>query len=433
MRTLVTSFLRLCLRIFFRRIEIIGAENIPADRPVIFAVNHPNGLVDPLFLLCFAPSRVSFLAKAPLFGMPVIGWFVRVFEAIPVYRKQDNTTGSNLETFTRSRELLREGASIAIFPEGTTHDDARLRELKTGAARIALGASLPELTIVPTGIYYTQKHVFRSSALVLYGTPVPVTGASIDANGEPPAPEVDALTRTIEQRLHEVTLQADSRTALDLVGRAEDVFSGDDEQPLAAEFDLRRRFVEGYHYLREHDPQRLERLQWRLTQFESELQRARLDVHDLRPRVDAARVFRVLVLLPVAIVAGAINFPTYLLVHALAKRFSKGEGNMIATVKFLAALLLYPLTYLLLAVWLGAIAGWPLGIVAAVGMPLLSFLALRVLEDIDPIVGDVRAVMHQLFRAYGHERLVTEHHALRDEMVAVWRLAETAARAQKRA
>ena len=63
---------------------------------------------------------------------------------------------------------------MAIFPEGTTHSDARLRELKTGAARIALGASIPSLVIVPTGIYYSAKETFRSDALVLFGAPISI-------------------------------------------------------------------------------------------------------------------------------------------------------------------------------------------------------------------------------------------------------------------
>ena len=67
MRRAVTGLLRLLLRLFFRRIEMVGLENVPADTPVVFAANHPNGLVDPLFILCFAPRPVSFLAKAPLF------------------------------------------------------------------------------------------------------------------------------------------------------------------------------------------------------------------------------------------------------------------------------------------------------------------------------------------------------------------------------
>src|SRR5207253_2812620 len=132
MRRLITAFIRIVAKVFFRHIEIVGWENVPPDAPVIFAVNHPNALIDPLFLLCFAPRPVSFLAKAPLFKMPLIGWFVRVFDTIPVYRKQDNLGTSNRATFDRARDVLKRGGTIAIFPEGTTHSDPKLRELKTG-------------------------------------------------------------------------------------------------------------------------------------------------------------------------------------------------------------------------------------------------------------------------------------------------------------
>ena len=89
MRAFFRGLFGLVLRIFFRRIEISGLERVPREGPVIFVLNHPNGLIDPGFLLCLAPRRVSFLAKAPLFRMPVIGIFCRAFEAIPVHRRQD--------------------------------------------------------------------------------------------------------------------------------------------------------------------------------------------------------------------------------------------------------------------------------------------------------------------------------------------------------
>ena len=95
MRRAVTALLRVLIRVFFKRIDIVDMERVPADVPVIFAVNHPNALIDPLFLLCFAPRPVSLLAKAPLFTMPVIGWFVRGLDSIPVYRKQDNVAGGS--------------------------------------------------------------------------------------------------------------------------------------------------------------------------------------------------------------------------------------------------------------------------------------------------------------------------------------------------
>src|SRR5256885_16174249 len=142
MRTLVRAVFGLVLRVFFRRIEVSGSAHVPARGPVMFVLNHPNGLIDPTFLLCLAPRRVSFLTKAPLFHMPIIGAIARAFEAIPVHRRQD--TGADLqknaETFETARAVLVRGGTLAVFPEGASHRDPKLRPLKTGTARIGLGA-----------------------------------------------------------------------------------------------------------------------------------------------------------------------------------------------------------------------------------------------------------------------------------------------------
>jgi 1-acyl-sn-glycerol-3-phosphate acyltransferase len=417
-RRAITAFFRMCLRIFFRRIELLGLERVPRGA-VIFAVNHPNGLVDPLFLLCFAPMPVSFLGKAPLFRYPLIGWFVRVFDTIPVYRKQDNTSGSTKETFSRAREVLGRGGSIAIFPEGTTHDDPQLRALKTGAARIALGADVAAMQVVPTGIYYTAKHVFRSSALVIFGEPLHVE--SLQVAGEPPAQEVERLTAAIDSGLDAVTLQADSHTALSLIAHAEHIFTADERQPLAQEFDVRRRFVDGYHFLCARDPERLQRLQATIAQFEAELRRAKLEVHELRPSLDVLRLVQLIVLLPLACIGALVSYPTYRLVGFLASRFSKGEGNVLATMKFIGALLLYPLTYVAIAICAGMRFGALIGVATAIVLPFLAYLALRVFEDLDDVIGDLRAVRHRVFRRSGYARLAAQREAIRDEILAVAR------------
>ena len=88
-RRIIVALVRLALRIYFQRIEVTGVEHVPTDTPVIFVLNHPNALVDPVFLLCLAPRRVSFLAKAPLFRMPFIGYLVKAMDSLPVYRRQD--------------------------------------------------------------------------------------------------------------------------------------------------------------------------------------------------------------------------------------------------------------------------------------------------------------------------------------------------------
>src|SRR5687768_18121990 len=129
MRRVISSVLRVILRVFFPRIEIAGSERVPRDGPVMLAVNHPNGLIDPLFLLCLSPRPVSFLAKAPLFHMPVISWFAKALGSIPVYRRQDGgfDPAKNRQTFERAREILAGGGVIAILHEGASDVDGDVR------------------------------------------------------------------------------------------------------------------------------------------------------------------------------------------------------------------------------------------------------------------------------------------------------------------
>ena len=122
-RRVIVALVRLALRIYFQRIEVTGVEHVPLDTPVIFVLNHPNALVDPVFLLCLAPRDVSFLAKAPLFRMPVIGYLVKQLDSLPVYRHQDEGADvtKNQETFIAARKLLARGGTIGICPEGVSH------------------------------------------------------------------------------------------------------------------------------------------------------------------------------------------------------------------------------------------------------------------------------------------------------------------------
>jgi 1-acyl-sn-glycerol-3-phosphate acyltransferase len=420
MRRAVTALLRLLIRVFFKRIEIVDMERVPADVPVIFAVNHPNALIDPLFLLCFAPRPVSFLAKAPLFTTPVIGWFVRGLDSIPVYRKQDNVAGSNRETFARARALLARGGAIAIFPEGTTHSDPRLRELKTGAARIALGASMERIVIVPAGLYYTSKQTFRSSAVMQFGDPIEVRPTAVDADGEPPADAVEGLTQRIDEALDAVTLQADSHEALALIARGERIFSAGRFDP-AEELEARRRFVDGYAWLRAHDPQRLARLQSRVEQLAAELGDANIEPQELPgPRFAASvkTLATLLVALPLAVVGGIIHFPAYRLTGFIARRFVK-EEEMVATIKAIAGALFYLLTWIACA----SLAWWRLGarwaLAAIVVVPLLGWIALRFFERLDDVIGRTRALTWRLARRHAYARLRDEQRAIREEIAAL--------------
>lgn len=444
-RKIIVAVLGLILRIFFRRIEVQGQERVPTDGALLFLVNHPNGLVDPLFLFTLVPRRVSFLAKSTLFKMPVVGYFVRKVDSIPVYRKQDAgaDTSKNRETFDKSRALLRSGGTIAICPEGVSHSEDKLLPLKSGAARIALGAvSEPgqplALQIVPCGLYYTAKKKFRSSALLYFGQPFAVEPVTLDENNEPPRDAVAALNRRIETELREVVFNAENADAVTTVDRAERVFSShlpEEERSLARRLELRQRFVDGYAVLRAKAPDRLEALVSRINQYEHELTQAGLDPDELSTPSSAGsvalhgawRVFVFLVLLPFAVVGAVLHYPTYVLVRFLATKFSHSYDDIVSTVKIIAAALLFPLTWL---VWAGLALyltdwWWALGVLLLT--PFCGYLAVRFFEELDRFLGSVRALLFFITRKQFFKRLLVERRKIREEIFA---LAEEAAEAK---
>ncbi|HYC91421.1 MAG TPA: hypothetical protein VEO54_19525, partial [Thermoanaerobaculia bacterium] len=65
--------------------------------------------------------------------------------------------------------------------------------------------------------------------------------------------------------------------------------------------------------------------------------------------------------------------------------------------------------------------GWMAGLATGLALPFLGYIALIVFEDIDRIIGDLRALGYRLFRRYGYERLVAQRRAIRDEIATVAR------------
>jgi glycerol-3-phosphate O-acyltransferase/dihydroxyacetone phosphate acyltransferase len=427
------SLVALVLRIFFRRIAITGREQVPESGPVMLLLNHPNSLVDPLLLLGLAPRRVVFLAKEPLFRMPIIGALVRAAGSIPVFRRQDGAEpGQNRDAFARVWETLARGGAIALFPEGASHSDPRMRPFKTGSARMALGAASMNpgvpMRIVPGGLYYTAKSRFRSSALLAFGAPIVVPSEPLDANGEPAAASVRALTTELQTALAAVTLQADEAAALALVTRAERILSSTDaavtgDRDLAQQFALRQRLLNGYATLRVRMPAEIAEVEALLTRYDAELAAAGLAPENLLASrltvgrvvaTSAAAVAALVVLAPLAIVGIAVNVVPYQLVSPLATRASHVEDDVVATAKIFAAVALFPLTWTVIAAVVGHYTGLPLAIVAWLLMPVAGYCALLFLERLDRLIGAARGLSLRLFRPYAFRRLDEQRQRIRE-------------------
>ncbi len=435
LRRIAEILLRPAAKIFFRRLEVVGAANFPAKDPALLVLNHPNSLVDPLLVLLLSPRPVSFLAKAPLFDVPLVGRIVRAFDSIPVHRRQEGPVdpAQTHETFARARAVLERGGLIAIFPEGASHDDPKMRPARTGAARIALGSSLHDLRILPAGLFYTAKGMFRSAALLLFGAPLTVAPAPLDAGGEPPADAVRRLTAEIERALGAVTLQAESHEAHRLAEIAGRIFPGPPGSPLEREFELRQRLLEGYARLNREHPDAVERVSARLRRFGRELEASGLDPSGLAApqELPAAalgsgwRLLRLLPLLPLAALGFLFHYPIYRLIRPIAVRLTRGHEDVLATSKIVASCVLFPLAWIAAAGIAAARFGVPAGLAALAALPASGIAALRLAEDVDEALARLKALRNRLLGQFAYRRLLVERERLRSEIA---RLEELLAR-----
>jgi len=443
-RRIIVALVRLALRIYFQRIEVTGIEHVPLDTPVIFVLNHPNALVDPVFLLCLAPRPVSFLAKAPLFRTPIIGYFVRQLDSLPVYRRQDEgqDVTKNQETFIAARELLARGGTIGICPEGVSHDDPGLKPIKTGAARISLAAvstgEVRDLKIVPAGLYYTSKTSFRSDALLYFGNPIDVEPVTLEPDGTPPRDAVRILSNKIEKALREVILDAKHEEELQTTARAERIFSSasnnGEGESLKDELRLQQRFIKAYSILQHDQPERLRRLEMRMTRFEEELNQAGVDPEELSPPGSTSRVFLAIVrrlilfllMLGPAVTGAITHYPAYKLGGYLATRFSRDSDDVISTIKIISAMLLFPLTWIVLTVVAYVFSGWLLAVLVLVVVPFCGYIAIVFFEELDKSIAGLRVLMFFLVRRRFFVRLLAERNAIRNEIIALGKEIPTA-------
>ena len=167
---------RPALHLFYRKIEVIGAETVPNTGPVIFAPNHQNALMDALAILCTKDRQPVFVARADIFQKPFIIATLHFLRILPIYRKRDggNSSDNNQETFDLVLKILLSGQSVGIMPEGVHNEIKRLRMLQKGVFRLAMMAqekygSSPMIKIVPVGIEYTSTNEFRSDVMVRFG------------------------------------------------------------------------------------------------------------------------------------------------------------------------------------------------------------------------------------------------------------------------
>jgi 1-acyl-sn-glycerol-3-phosphate acyltransferase len=127
------------------RVAVEGAELVPDGHSVVFMGNHQSNF-DIMALFKAIPHRFNWLAKEELFKLPVFGASIRSAGYIPVNRSDGR---DSLKSLDNAAELVRQGTSVVIFPEGTRSNDGKLLTFKRGGFILAKKAGAP---IVPFSI-----------------------------------------------------------------------------------------------------------------------------------------------------------------------------------------------------------------------------------------------------------------------------------------
>jgi glycerol-3-phosphate O-acyltransferase / dihydroxyacetone phosphate acyltransferase len=380
---LAARWARLVMGVFFRDVEVVGAQRLPRPAPLLVIANHVNNLIDPMLILGYLDVRPRFLAKSTLWRHPVVAPLVVLMGALPVYRRRDNApVARNIETFARCRVALAGGDTIALFPEGHSHNEPGAVPLKTGAARIALEAGAegaPGLRIVPVGIVYEDKQRFRSRVLLQVGEPID-PAAELASYAEAPRAAVQALTARIAAGLESVTAPFASWEEARLIDHAVDLaLEGDPAAlPLSDRWSLWREFTARYATLEKADPEHAQRLVGALREYDEQRRRLGLGEHDLAAGPDGGGRARVRdVLERLAMAPGALlNWVPYTFSGRISDRFTRTPDQP-ASYKVVGAILFFPLWWALEIGLAWALAGPLAALVVAVASPLSGLLALR--------------------------------------------------------
>ena len=190
LKQIARIIVRSAIRLYFvvvHRVKIEGRENIPTDKtqPLIYCGNHRT-YADPPLIVVTAKRHVRFLAKEELRKNPFFAFLGMVFDGI--YVKRD---AKDVAAFKTTLKALKDGESIALFPEGTRKGMEKGEKAKDGAAFFAVRTGAK---VIPVGISGGEKPFGKMT--IRYGEPLDFSNRSKD--------ELDQVTDEIMEKIIEL-------------------------------------------------------------------------------------------------------------------------------------------------------------------------------------------------------------------------------------
>lgn len=412
-RQIIKSYFCFCMHLFYRKIEVRGLENIPKNKPVIFAGNHQLAILDALLIVCSSKKQPSTLTSAFIFNSPIMAKILSVLKLMPVYRIRDGVKSlqKNEEIFKRCNKLLSNNEAITIFPEANHHANRRLRLLTKGISRLAFNAEESKdfklnSVIVPVGINFNNQYNFNSKLFINYGFPIEVK-KYVQLYREYPHKGMLELKEEVAKSIRPLMIDIKSDEYYKTIELIREIFRENyadflniNLKELGDEFDVDKQLIRLFELEDEIGHETLDELNKLATDYDRGLQK-----HNLRDWLIKKKEFSFpKTLLELSL--GIAGFPLFLfgfLNNIIPYLFHKIFTRVIVDKQFLPgvrisiSIFFFPIYYLLIFVLsLLLSAKFAFSLIYIIALPLTGYYALKYFIRIKKVLAKIRFI--QLIR-----------------------------------
>lgn len=392
--TLVKIPIKIALRLNFRKFVFSGRkENVSRNKPIIFAPNHRNALLDALLVVYagYHTKQVVFLARADIFKKKFIAWMLRGMRIIPVFRMRDgkDNLDKNKEVFDSAARILKKNNTVAIFPEARHNPKQSLLPIQKAVPRIVLPteASLNfELNsqIVPVSIYYRDIFGFLTDVYVTFGAPIEVSNYK-EVYEENPNLATNQLRQDLESSLQSMVVNIwndefydEYKNAIDWNGDfiANKMFSERKDGFLQASLHIVKTLDNLFEYNREKFDNKMNDF----SEANEILNEHQLSTKDkvLEPKniSNILSRFAALILTAPVMLFGYINAVFPLLINKKLLSLFK-DNQFVPSVRYVSGLIFVPIFSIVQSLIIGAITkDWQLSLIYFIAMPTTFYFAL---------------------------------------------------------
>jgi 1-acyl-sn-glycerol-3-phosphate acyltransferase len=358
-------FVRPLLYLFYRKVDTIGAKDVPDSGPVIFTPNHQNALMDALLVLQTTPWKLSnvFVARGDIFKKGFLSKVLRFLKILPAFRIRDGyeNLGKNDATFEEAREVLETKNALCIFPEGNQGDKRRLQPLVKGIFRIAFSAQeeigkTADIKIIPVGIDYSNRERFCEDIVINYGAPISVS-EFMPLYKENPAQGINHFREKLSEKMHDQMIDLATETYYDCFETAMEVANTKVSQQLfgkndaTSRFHARRKIAENLVKMEVEEPEKVEKLDkicanYRELKAETKLTTATIE-KPFNLFTLIAQKLLLLVTLPLFATGFLLNFIPFFLPGIIRKKMGVKYDGFFSSFDFVLGIIAFPIFYLI--------------------------------------------------------------------------------------